>query len=198
MNLRRAYILVAIVAGVSFAQTPPKKASSVQTKPDTWQRSKECAAQAEKAVAAWSQRTGSTPADWSNHFSQKHDRCFVSISSLQASKDEKTYPTVFTTALFDAFERGPSLASYCSILGHEDCVERLAKIESHALLDSVCRELNGKSFADANASEQEAAQKIADKIQREQPPRKFSMCAVDGKPTDCVKAEAFIAEHMKN
>ena len=66
-----------------------------------------------------------------------YDKCFVSISSVQISKDEKMFPTMYTTALFNAFERSPALANYCTILGHDDCVEYLKKLEREQDLDSV-------------------------------------------------------------
>jgi len=139
--MKPACVILA-AAVLSFGQTTDKKATppakaAPSAKPDTWERSKECAAQAEKTVAGWSQRAGSPPTDWNNHYSPKYDKCFVSISSVQISKDEKSFPTMYTTALFNAFERSPALANYCTILGHDDCVEYLKKLEREQDLDSV-------------------------------------------------------------
>src|ERR1700734_3168782 len=86
MNYPRAFqatVSFAVVAVLSFAQTPTKKTSPAQPKSDTWERSKECAAQAEKAVAERNSRSvafGGHGADsWSNHYSPKYNRCFVKV-----------------------------------------------------------------------------------------------------------------------
>jgi len=191
-----AAVVLAYGQTTSTKATTPAKAAS-PAKPHAWERSKECAAQAEKMVAGWSQRVGSAPTDWNNHYSPMYDKCFVSISSVQISKDEKMFPTMYTTALFNAFERSPALANYCTILGHDDCVEYLKKLEREQDLDSVSTRLNGKPYAEADATEQDAARKVVDKIQNEHP-RTFSFCEVDDKPANCAKAQAFITEHMKN
>jgi hypothetical protein len=101
-ELQRIYTLVAVsavFAGFSFAQTPAKKTSPAQIKPDTWQKSKECAAQAEKLMAYRDSRrietgVGGAALDWLNHYSPKYNRCFVSANY-----------SVGTTLLLDAFER---------------------------------------------------------------------------------------------
>jgi hypothetical protein len=193
-----AWAVFAGFAVVSFAQAPAKTAPLSSAKQDTWERSKECAAQAEKMVAGWSQRAGSAPTDWNNHYSPKYNKCFVSITSVQLSTDEKTFPTLHSTALFNAFERSPSIAAYCTVLGHDDCVQYLNSFQRSASLDAISRKLNGKTFAEANAAEQQAALDAESKVESKPTAPKYSFCEIDGKPTDCAKAEAFIAEHMKD
>ena len=97
--MKAAWIILA-AAVLSFGQTTDKKTVAPSTKKtgspaanllDTWQRTKECAAQAEKIAAGWPQRIGATPDDWHNHYSPKYDRCFVTLYFTQLSKDEKIY-----------------------------------------------------------------------------------------------------------
>jgi hypothetical protein len=66
---------------------------------DTWERSRECAEQAERTVAEMNGRAtaagGSAFTEWSNHYSPKYARCFV--RALGSGGTEIT--------LIDAFER---------------------------------------------------------------------------------------------
>jgi hypothetical protein len=80
------------------ATAPSTKAPSTTPASDNWQRSKECADQAEKVVPSWAARTGTAPATWSNHYSPKYNRCFIAIINV-------TELQLFSTVLLDAFER---------------------------------------------------------------------------------------------
>lgn len=137
----RRLCLCTVFASLSLAQAPPKKTSSAQTKPDTWQKSKECAVQAEKVVEAF--RTAAT-VEWQNHYSPKYERCFLKVSYMYRPSDGggKDVP-MFSYQLIDAFERS-----------------RLANSASVGPTGGICN--------------------------------------IDEKPVDCAKAEAFIAEHLKN
>src|SRR5260370_310507 len=136
-------ILVAS-AMVSFGQT-----TKTGTSPDTWQRSKECAAQAEKVVTEARQGSGEF-VTWTSHYSPKYDRCFIEIRhmftpliAIQGKPVlDRDHPVWIGTELQDAFER-----------------LRMAYVFSAA---------------------------------SRQP------CNVEGESMDCVKAQNFIAEHMKN
>lgn len=90
----KALIILAF-AVLSFGQTTDRKAPEPTArrpphgppKPDTWQKSKECAAQTEKVVAGWFKH----PDDWQNHYSPKYDKCFVSLCFLSVSSDVKVF-----------------------------------------------------------------------------------------------------------
>lgn len=103
--MKAAWIILGAVA-LSFGQTA-KKATAPAT-PDTWERSKECAAQAEKMMGAHDAEMlalgGKHSDGWSNHYSQKYGRCFVKALYLPTKDVVKGGPTT-STALFDAFER---------------------------------------------------------------------------------------------
>jgi hypothetical protein len=194
--MRGVSIIFFIAAAVlSFGQATTKATSPA--KADTWQKSKECASQAEKVVADWPIRTGSAPTDWRNHYSPKYDKCFVWLYISLVSKDENVFPTVFSTVVLDAFERS-ELAAFCTVIQKEDCVEHMRKFWRSMDLDGASRRLNGKPFAEADAAEQEAARTVADRIDRSAPDLTSSYCAIDGKAVDCTTAAGFISEHMKN
>lgn len=198
--MKGVWIIVVAVAR-SFGQTTDKKATFSNTKkatalggkPDTWLRGKECAAQAEKVAAGWPQRTGATPVDWHNHYSPKYGKCFVTLYFSQLSKDEKIYPSKFSTTLFDAFERSAPIASTCTLVrGHSDCAEQIMKTMRDVQLEATSKALNGKPFVEASDSEQEVVRKVVGES------RPDSVCSIDGQPVDCAKADNFISEHMKN
>jgi hypothetical protein len=88
------------VATLLFGQAPKKAAPGrLPEKPDTWQRSKECATQAEKMMADRDARLvaggGLRAESWTNHYSPKYARCFVSAH----------YANETSARLIDAFER---------------------------------------------------------------------------------------------
>jgi hypothetical protein len=192
--------IILATAAFSFGQTveksaaPPiaKKATAPAAKLDTWQRSKECAAQAEKLVATWFK----PPDEWKNHYSPKYDRCFAELSFASLSSD-KGFPSLFQKLLIDAFERS-TLARTCTALGHPDCVEEVLKSWRPTTLNTASIRLTGKPFAEATGAEQGAARRLADKMEREAPSDTSTYCGVDGKATDCKEAAGFISEHMKN
>lgn len=193
-------LIIFIAANVlSFGQTTTKKATPPSARPDTWQKSKECAGQAEKMMADWQRQTGRAPTDfdWRNHYSPKYDRCFVWLYVISFSKDEKVFPTLFSTTLFDAFERS-RLATACTVIGHLDCVAQIAKTGREVMLESVSQKLNGRPFAEASSDEQEAVRTTTDRILRDVPGHTESYCGIDEKAVDCEQAASFISEHMKN
>jgi len=136
--MKAAWIIVA-AAALSFGQTTAKKETAPATKkstvsaakPDTWQKSKECAAQAEKLVAEWERdglAKGFPKVIWTNHYSPKYNRCFI-----EAFFD----PSTRVSSLIDAFERS-TLAScdfaneYCTIdIEKVDCVKVYDFIKEH-------------------------------------------------------------------
>jgi hypothetical protein len=90
-------------------QTTVKKDAPPARKSDTWERSKECAAQAEKVMA---DRKTPILTTWENHYSPKYNRCFLAIlqifSTLEgAGKDFDKYQW----ELLDAFERSSVAAT---------------------------------------------------------------------------------------
>jgi hypothetical protein len=121
-RLTKAALIIA-AAALSFGQTTSKKetqpttkkaaaAAPVAAKSDTWQKSKECAAQAEKVMADRDVRAvaaGGNRADgWSNHYSLKYNRCFV--SAIYFAKTVTKGGPLTSRNLIDAFERS-SLAN---------------------------------------------------------------------------------------
>ena len=187
-----------ILLAPSLAQTPTKKTTPALTKPDRWQRSRECAVQAEKMVAEWPQRTGSAASDWNNHYSPKYDKCYVSIYLRQLSTDEKVFPTIFQTLLFDAFERSAAIASSCTVIVNSDCAEQILKTGRDVMLESVSKRLYDKPLAEASADERKNVRATADRILHDVPTKTATFCGIDGNAVDCAKAASFIAEHMKN
>jgi len=116
MDLRRpTATVVGLVASamLSFGQArvsePPAEQSSM------WEKTKQCADQAEKVMAS---KTRELPSEeflrWNNHYSPKYDRCFIEIRHMLriVSPNAKHDGVVFTgqtgligTELQDAFER---------------------------------------------------------------------------------------------
>jgi hypothetical protein len=99
----------AVVAVLSYAQTPTNKTAPAQAQPDTWERSKECAAQAEKVVADRNRFSvavnGHGVDSWSNHYSPKYKRCFVKLDYVLDVKTGVKGGPFLVTDLVDAFER---------------------------------------------------------------------------------------------
>ncbi|HEY6345103.1 MAG TPA: hypothetical protein VIY49_26700 [Bryobacteraceae bacterium] len=111
-----AVALIITATAVSFGQTATQKAPTAPPKPDTWERSKECAAQAEKVVADRDRRTaafGGHSADWTNHYSPKYNRCFVTVLYMADPKTAVKGAPVFNSFLIDAFERSSVASSAC-------------------------------------------------------------------------------------
>jgi hypothetical protein len=138
--MRVAWIILTVV-GLSFGQTT-KKTTSPTVKPDTWKKSKECAAQAEKVMAERDSRMVASgipgAVDWTNHYSPKYDKCFISATYFN-SKAGKDAPA-FGTNLIDAFERsilansasaGPS-DGFCKVDDKTtDCAKAAIFISEH-------------------------------------------------------------------
>jgi hypothetical protein len=111
-RLLKCLIVLLATALASLGQTATKKTTQPASKPDTWQKSKECAAQAEKAAMAMGFSNGS---GWTNHYSPKYNRCFVQFS--MPSDSGKTGD--LRILLEDAFEKS-LLADFD--LGAGNCV----------------------------------------------------------------------------
>ncbi len=172
MNYSRAFqvaISSAVVGVLSFAQTPPpKKTSPAQPKSDTWERSKECAAQAEKAVEERNSRSvaygGHGSDSWTNHYSPKYNRCFVEVEYFADQKYAVKGGPLFYTFLEDAFE-----------------MTNVAESAGGVNYQMLCRaEENPKECEKNAASAYESA------------------CTIEDHKTDCATAKDFITEHMKN
>jgi hypothetical protein len=156
----------------SSSGQPTKSAEQKQTsksKPDNWQKMKDCAAQAEKAMEERNRRSvsfgGHGSDGWSNHYSPKYNRCFLKAEyMLVAAKDAVKGGPSFYAYLIDAFEQvdlassatGPSARFLCR--DEEDP-----------------KECEGRAAILWN-----------------------SACKIDGEEIDCAKAKQFIDEHMKN
>jgi len=128
MNYRAAWVILAAAAGL-LGQTPSNKPASPAAKPDTWQRSKECAVQAEKLVAEWDRDNaarGFPKTIWTNHYSPKYSRCFI-----------EAHDSTTRSSLTDAFERSTVaeydiVNRYCEIgLEHVDCPKVYQFMEDH-------------------------------------------------------------------
>jgi hypothetical protein len=103
----RSWTLFAAMTIISYAQAPQDKRLA---EPDNWQRSKECAAQAEKVMTASDRENVSKgfsgALHWENHYSLKYGKCFVSALYMESGKrpsGEKF--SFYSTILTDAFER---------------------------------------------------------------------------------------------
>lgn len=103
--MKRMTILIFLFALPVLPQsaTPP----AAKTGDDLWQKTKDCAAQAEKLMAYFNSRSSDGgSSDWQNHYSPKYDKCFVSASYTLSEKDRGGKPgPFFLTMLYDAFER---------------------------------------------------------------------------------------------
>jgi hypothetical protein len=173
--VKPVWIIVA-AAVLAFGQTAPKKGTAADgkktaapaAKPDTWERSKECAAQAEKMMSARDAQIvaeGGTPATiWSNHYSLKYNRCFVEAYYGFTSKAYVKGGPMTHTVLIDAFERSGVAAA---ATGLEP--------------EIACR---GEDKSDECLS-------IARMVWK-------GACTTDGAESTCEAAEQFIKEHMKN
>jgi hypothetical protein len=107
--MKVAHIVLSVSAVLAFAQSAPKKATPPSAKADTWQKSKECAQQAEKLMAEWHRpseerpgKSGISPFS-ENHYSPKYNRCFIKYTHEIKVKDQPG--TVFEHILYDAFEK---------------------------------------------------------------------------------------------
>jgi hypothetical protein len=80
--------------GENKPQQSPQKATSEPRQTENWERTRECAAQAEHAAkrAGWD----AGKSGWENHYSVKYERCFVAVDSFADG--------VVNHELYDAFE----------------------------------------------------------------------------------------------
>jgi hypothetical protein len=152
--------------------TPPTKSTgqkqTTKPPPDNWQKMKDCAAQAEKAITDRDRRSvsfGGHGSDGStNHYSPKYNRCFVKVEYVVATKDNIKGGPMFRTYLMDAFEQA-----------------NLASSAGGPSAQFLCR-----NEEDPKECERGAAIIWA------------SACEIDGDKIDCAKTQQFIDEHMKN
>lgn len=115
--MKIAWVIVA-AAALSYGQKTYKEATTPSTekarapaaKPDNWQRSKECASQAEKVMDERFRRLGRAPEDWTNHYSPKYEKCFVAL--VDHTGPSEGGGLFFSRWLFDAFERSSNLAYF--------------------------------------------------------------------------------------
>jgi hypothetical protein len=173
--IARALILSILTALLSFGQATPRQSvpeNGKKTTPggsaDTWERSKECAAQAEKVIIDRKQyvrAAGVEPAnwDWGNHYSPKYKQCFIRLHSLSTNLP-KGAPMSYTM-LINAFERN-DIATFGEIA---------------APMKIACQD--------------EADPKLCEEIAKT---LWKTACRIEDQPTDCAEANAFISEHMKN
>jgi hypothetical protein len=133
----KAAVALALMTVPSYNQTPPKKAPPAQSKPDTWERSKACATQAEKVIK-WLVGDDAK-ITWQNHYSPKYDRCFLKTwRMLDAKKVEDWTGNVSETDLYDAFERS-RLANYVTAIPPSPRFESLCDIEDKEKSHEDCR-----------------------------------------------------------
>jgi hypothetical protein len=112
----KAVCMILAAAVISVGQSADKKttaaiaakATATPGKPNTWERSKECALQAEKVM-----KDRGTIQSWENHYSPKYSRCFISVLNRAPGDGAgKVYP-LLRNDLLDAFER-TTLATWSS------------------------------------------------------------------------------------
>jgi invasion protein IalB len=132
MGKLRVAIIPVAVAVLVFGQTSTKKASEPTTKkptaplaakPDAWQRSKECAAQAEKVMAVWD---GNPAYSATNHYSPRYEKCFLKRTFSVFDRDKGEL--VRSTDLIDAFE-GAGLATLVAVGQDESCSIDYKKVD---------------------------------------------------------------------
>jgi hypothetical protein len=107
----RQIVAVSLMAAsvLSFGQTTTKKAPAASANSNDWQKSKECANQAEKVMADNDRRAAEMglpgSAGWTNHYSPKYDKCFISAEHINKDGGVGKDGPMFATSLIDAFER---------------------------------------------------------------------------------------------
>jgi hypothetical protein len=102
--LKRATLLLLTAAALALGQ---KTQSENDHKPDTWQKMKDCATQAEKVGPG---EAGANKGSYNNHYSPKYDRCFVRITWIIRGPGEQVSGEGIR--LFDAFEHSTVAISY--------------------------------------------------------------------------------------
>lgn len=118
-NAAKWMITISLLVGAANAQSKNEKGT-----PDNWERSKECAAQAEK-VMKWL-LGNDTKTTWQNHYSPKYKRCFVTTWRERQIKDWNG--TVSETDLYDAFERA-EIASSITVIPESTRFTILCRID---------------------------------------------------------------------
>jgi hypothetical protein len=149
--MKAALTVFLSAAVLSVGQAPPKEDSQAPAKQDNWQRTKECADQAEKVMAS---KESQLPKDeyysWSNHYSPKYGNCFIEIRHMLkiVGANAKHTGVVYTgqvslveTELQNAFERAPLAYVFggnlpeherCNIGGDPvDCAKAINFIAEH-------------------------------------------------------------------
>src|ERR1700736_2141086 len=92
--MKCATIFLCVAGSMLRAQqssSRPQQKNTTKATTDNWQKMKDCAAEAEKAIAERDRRSlsfgGHGSDEWSNHYSPKYNRCFVKVGYLVAAKD---------------------------------------------------------------------------------------------------------------
>jgi hypothetical protein len=118
----KAVLIIFIATTLLSSCRPTEKAASLAPKAtselntDNWQRSKECAAQAEKLMTEWHNLTDAPPKDggiapsWTDHYSPKYNRCFIKYT--HTINEGWTSSMVLEDMLIDAFERSTLAKSF--------------------------------------------------------------------------------------
>lgn len=104
VTLVAAVVILIAAAVLSFQRSTAQKAIPRAERSDTWQKSKECAEQAEK-IRGENNSSKNLEAGSVNHYSPKYNRCFVRITLT--ARHVKVGPGVdrtSSTMLMDAFE----------------------------------------------------------------------------------------------
>jgi hypothetical protein len=117
---KRFFLLFVLMAGMAIAQSASKQNGETSN----WQKMKECSEQAERfAKLQW---TEPSAVSWWNHYSPKHDKCFVEsyTPGEKIKSDEKEVKIGGVYTLWDAFEHhmlamatsfGPESSNWCAI-----------------------------------------------------------------------------------
>lgn len=128
MTAAVAALLATLVSGCQFPPKAPDPASkTMTTKPsaepaaNVWERSRQCAEQAEKVVKREQARLGpdSSVYDSENHYSAKFERCYVRITYLFRHPNRAAGIPLFRDELSDAFENR-ILASFAEGVSNTD------------------------------------------------------------------------------
>jgi hypothetical protein len=145
------------------------KSSEGTAKLDSWQKVKDCAAQAKMARDERNRSNAAlglaVAAEWVSHYSPKYNRCFAVGTWIMDQQGYFKHEFATTRNLIDPFE-GASIASAASA----------AVSPSFA-----CRDEGKPNECEDGIKDIIAAQ-----------------CEIDHNRVDCAKAEEFIKDHMKN
>ena len=175
--------MIFIAAMFSLAQTSVKKGSPPAqmldpSKPDTWEKMRECAAQAEKVRPG---EAAENSGIYTNHYSPKYDRCYVRITWV-IKKGEKVLGQ--RIRLLDAFEHDTMALSFVPSSKYNRRyvgITRIIKKGGEVLWQ-------GMQLLDAFEYDTSFVPS----------PKASKVCLVLDHVVDCSEARDFISEHMGN